>query len=104
MDELIDQMESVIMAEKARAKALHGSAYASMHEANGVLMEEIQEGWYEARRLTSLQSDLTYAIRVDNPDVIKKIALEVAKVATLASCEYAQVAAVCYKLVDGMEG
>lgn len=100
MIHLIHGMNAMADWETAHAKAQHGEKYASLHEANGVLIEELQEGWDEGKALATLSDDLTRAIREEKN--ISNILAAIKGRAILAACEYTQVAAVAQKALDGM--
>lgn len=100
MIHLIHGMNAMADWETAHAKAQHGEKYASLHEANGVLIEELQEGWDEGKALATLSDDLTRAIREGKN--IRNILADIKERAILAACEYTQVAAVAQKALDGM--
>lgn len=95
-------MMSMADWETAHAKAQYGERYASLHEANGVLIEELQEGWDEGKALTTLSDDLTRAIRERKPEASREVFEAIKQRAILAACEYTQVAAVAQKAMDGM--
>lgn len=104
MNDLFESIAPLVEAEKARAKALHGEHYASMHEAVGVLMEELQEGWDEGKALDGLLDDLVRMIRNGDTAMTEGILSVIRHTASLAACEYVQVAAVAQKALDGMGG
>lgn len=100
MIHLIHGMNAMADWETAHAKTQHGEKYASLHEANGVLIEELQEGWDEGKALATLSDDLTRAIREGKN--IRNVLADIKERAILAACEYIQVAAVAQKALDGM--
>lgn len=104
MIHLIHGMNAMAEWETAHAKARYGEKYASLHEANGVLIEEMQEGWDEGKALSTLSADLTRAIRAGEAATIRNVLADIKERAILAACEYTQVAAVAQKALDGMGG
>lgn len=104
MIHLIHGLNAMADWETAHAKAQHGDRYASLHEANGVLIEELQEGWDEGKALSSLSDDLTRVIRTGEASPVREVLEAIKQRAILAACEYTQVAAVAQKALDGMGG
>ena len=90
--------------ELARIKELHGETYASIHEAYGVLAEELYEARHEVKALRGHVKDLLEDLPEEDVDDICCDLNEAWWRAINAACELIQVAAVCKKARDGMGG
>src|SRR5574344_585357 len=103
MDELLKELAPVVASETQRASKQYGDKYASAHEAESVLREEIDELAEESIqtqiKLTSLQKNL----RENNMIDFQKHARLIYDNALNAAAEAIQVAAVCEKIARGFE-
>lgn len=103
MDELLKELAPVVESETQRASEQYGDRYASAHEAESVLREEIEELAEESIqtqiKLTSLQKNL----RENNMIDFQKHARLIYDNALNAAAEAIQVAAVCEKISRGFE-
>lgn len=97
MDELINEVKSLVSREYDRATKMHGPVNHSSHESYGVLKEEVEEAHAELvlaevyldRYWKGIKGD-DYASQVENiASVFNK--------AVLAACECIQTAAMAYK-------
>ena len=100
MIDLIREVRTTVDAEMARAQDVHGLHYASAHEGYGVLAEEMYEAETETIHLGAIKNWLMNALHADDPDQMVDVLDELAEHATLAACEYIQVAAVAQKMID----
>ena len=100
MDELLKEIAPLVAHETARASNQYGDRYASAHEAESVLREEIEELAEESIQtqieLTSMQKTLHKQHTLENYLQVKFYALN-------AAAEAIQVAAVCEKIARGFE-
>jgi uncharacterized damage-inducible protein DinB len=95
MQELINSVMELAVAERSRACAKYGSAYHSDNEVQGVLTQEVSEVEAEFNSIARLMFDLHDAIH-HKRDISKTVdAMEQA--ALSAAAEAIQVAAVCQK-------
>ena len=107
MDELLKEIAPLVAHETARASKQYGDRYASAHEAENVLREEVNELDRETSEVNTFMKFITEDLhRVnnvhgdgetgDNIENIKYHALN-------AAAEAIQVAAVCEKIARGFE-
>lgn len=104
MSELRDAVSRVLDEEIARIKARYGETYASIHEAYGVLSEELHEARHEVKGLRAYIKDLLDDLPDEDPNDLRCDLNEAWWLALNAACEYIQVAAVCRKAMDGLGG
>jgi|GEM_PF-5763847 len=101
-DELIKNLQPLVAAETARASKQYGEQYASEHEAESVLREQIDETEYESDAMESIMTELTAylhsnkCLSEEKIDWIRQRAFNAAAAAV-------QVAAVCEKIARGFE-
>ena len=107
MDELLKELKPIVESETQRSSSQYGDKYASAHEAESVLREEVNELDREASEVNMSMKFVTEDLhRVnnvhgdgetwDNIENIKYHALN-------AAAEAIQVAAVCEKISRGFE-
>ena len=107
MDKLLKELAPVVESETQRASKQYGDRYASAHEAESVLREEVNELDRETSEVNTFMKFVTEDLhRVnnvhgdgetgDNIENIKYHALN-------AAAEAIQVAAVCEKISRGFE-
>lgn len=99
MDKLIEEVQSVIEKEYARASAEHGRMHNSDHEAYAVTLEELDEAAEEIQSCWSALSKFWEYVKENNnylPFRLNSMKL-VQEKALLGACELIQVAAMAYK-------
>lgn len=104
MSELRDAVFHVLDEEISRIKALYGETYASIHEAYGVLSEELHEARQEVKSLRAYVKDLMADLPFEDRDDLRCDLNEAYWHALNGACELIQVAAVCRKAIDGLSG
>lgn len=104
MSELRDAVSRVLDEEIARIKSRYGETYASIHEAYGVLSEELHEARHEVKGLRSYVKELLTDLPLEDRDVLLCDLNEAHWHALNGACELIQVAAVCRKAMDGLGG
>jgi hypothetical protein len=104
MSELRDAVSRVLNEEIARIKNQYGETYASIHEAYGVLAEELHEARNEVKVLRSHVKDLLVDLPFEDRDDLRCDLNEAYWHALNGACELIQVAAVCRKAMDGLGG
>lgn len=103
MKRLLAEMRKTVENELLRAQTGHGTHYHSPHEGYGVLTEELFEAKQEVERLTNAAGVLLYDLHENNQQAMYDCLGIIEEYATLAACEYAQVAAVARKMREGLE-
>ena len=98
MVKLYRRMRGLVKQELELANKDNGDHFNSSHEAYGVIAEENTEAWDESIDTHQKVDDLLGAIRRNDRGAILEAAKEIERKATLAACEYAQVAAMARKL------
>ena len=107
MDELLKELTPVVAAETQRASAQYGDRYASAHEAESVLREEVNELAQDAifcyHDMEQITANLHFKndLNVDTESDTK--IYELKGWALNAAAEAIQVAAVCEKIARGVE-
>lgn len=105
---MIDTLMLIVQAAAAdelkRARDDHGYAYASPHEAYGVLSEEVYEAEAEMQTVTAFTRDLVWYIHSNDRDRLIDALGEIEESARRGACELIQVAAVCRKALAGLGG
>lgn len=101
IDRVMEDVELAVGYEVARAKADHGETYASMHEAYGVLCEEVFEAEEEFCEVTSYRTFLLDALHRGDEKQLQAMLSVIRNRAVKAACELVQVAAVCQKAMGG---
>lgn len=100
MDELIREVQASVENEYGRAAARFGETNNSNHESYAVILEEFQEALNEESRAGLGLNVFWDAVKCDEPDQDKVTALlDLQARATLAACEFIQVAAMARKAV-----
>lgn len=97
-------LDLLLMAEVSRAKEIHGTGFATHHDAYGVLAEEVQEAQDELRTITQYMEALLRYIRADDVSGCRDALPAIRRTAMNAAMECTQVAAVCQKWLDWMGG
>lgn len=103
MKRLLAEMRKTVENELLRAQVGHGTRYHSPHEGYGVLTEELFEAKQEVERLTSTSQVLLYDLHANNKQSMSDCLDIIEEYATLAACEYVQVAAVARKMRESLE-
>lgn len=103
LDHVLKDITDAMQKELARAQANHGPTYASMHEAYGVLTEEIYEAGIEYREVTAYEGMLLSAIHKGNSKLLRDELTTIHYRALQAACEMVQVAAVCSKALATLD-
>jgi hypothetical protein len=99
IDPIMSKIVPVMQEELARAQHDHGQTYASMHEAFGVLSEELHEAGIEYRELTAYEGMLIGTIHKGNGKLLLEELSVIHNRALQAACELVQVAAVAQKAI-----
>lgn len=97
MKKLLQLMRYAVAAELTEAGKNHGRVFASMHEGYGVMVEEVNEAWAEQQVVCSATEPMLYTLRVDDPAMTLDYLDHIEEHATLAACEWVQVAAMARK-------
>lgn len=100
MKQLLTEVRAVVDTEQARAQVEHGHIYASAHEGYGVLAEELYEAENETVHIEATKHWLMATLHADDPAQMIDVLDELTERATLAACEFIQVAAVAQKMID----
>lgn len=103
MDELLKEIATVVAAETERASKQYGYKYASAHEAESVLREEVSEMFNEANDANFKLGWIAVDIHKHNIDDMQKGCEDIKQKALNAAAEAIQVAAVCEKIARGFE-
>ncbi len=104
MSELRDAVSRVLDEETARIKKHYGETCASIHEAYGVLAEELHEARQEVKGLRAYVRDLLEDLPLEDAGDLRCDLGEAYWHAFNGACELIQVAAVCRKAMDGLGG
>lgn len=81
----------------------HGATFASMHEGESVLREEVEEAIDEVNAISREASRMWHFIKEDDAEPAMRCAEEIASHAERLACEAIQVAAMALKFVDTVE-
>lgn len=103
MKRLLAEMRKTVENELLRAQTGFGTHYHSPHEGYGVLTEELFEAKQEVERLTKTANVLLYDLHENNNQSMIDCLDIIEEYATLAACEYVQVAAVARKMRESLE-
>lgn len=98
MVKLFRKVRGLLRQELDLARAQNGEYFNSVHEGYGVLVEENTEAWDESIDTHASLDDLLRAMMRDDHDGVMAAAKEIERHASLAACEYIQVAAMARKL------
>lgn len=104
MKKLIDGVIVLTAKELALANKDHGDRFHSLHEGYGVIREELDEAKEERQAVGDAFGDIMYYIRTEQYAELRACLNNMGNHAILAACEYIQVAAMCDKMLRGMEG
>lgn len=80
----------------------HGEVFASLHEAYGVLAEELYEAGIEVKAVNGDAARIVELIHRDDGIGLVSALYAIEQRAILAACEMVQVAAVCAKAMGGI--
>lgn len=103
MKKLLDGVIVLTAKELALASKDHGDRFHSLHEGYGVIREELDEAKEERQAVGDAFGDVMYLIRTEQYDMLRECLASMGNHATLAACEYIQVAAMCDKMLKSME-
>ena len=103
MKRLLMDMRKTVENELLRAQTGFGTHYHSPHEGYGVLTEEMFEANQEVSRLTKASQVLLFDLHENNNQGMTDCLDTIEEYATLAACEYVQVAAVARKMRESLE-
>ena len=104
LDHVVKDINAAKYAELRRIKQDHGETYASVHEAYGVLAEEMHEADLEYVCAKACFTDLIDSIHQGRKNMIDSDLEAIEGYAIKAACELVQVAAVCRKALNGEDG
>ena len=99
MDKLLGEVRLCIGEELNRAQVNFGRTYHSPHEGYGVLAEELWEAEEEHDHVDHIRLLILRALQTEDTDLMQQYMEDIAERATLAACEYIQVAAVAQKMI-----
>ena len=99
MKQLMTEVNGAIEAELSRAQVNFGRTYHSPHEGYGVLAEELWEAEEEHDHVDYIRRLILRALQLEDNDIMLQHMQGIAERATLAACEYIQVAAVAKKMI-----
>lgn len=98
MVKLFRKMRGLINQELYLANRQNGDHFHSAHEGYGVIVEEHTEAWDETLDTHAKLDELLTAIRRNDHKGLVIATKDIERHATLAACEYIQVAAMARKL------
>lgn len=98
MVKLYRKMRGLLRQELELANRDNGDHFHSVHEAYGVIAEEHTEAWDESINVHAKLDELLSAIRRNDRTGVLITAKDIERHATLAACEFVQVAAMARKL------
>lgn len=99
MNALMAEVNGAIESELNRAQVNFGETYHSLHEGYGVLAEELWEAEEEHDHVDYIRRLILRALPAEDNELILQHMTDIASRATLAACEYIQVAAVAKKMI-----
>lgn len=99
MEVLLKEVKGSVDAELSRAQVNHGKTYHSPHEGYGVLAEELWEAEVEHDHVDYLRRLMLRALQTNDSVRLIELMGDISERATLAACEYVQVAAVAQKMI-----
>lgn len=100
MNKTLHGVRCLISRELTMARRQNGYYFASPHEGYGVIMEELDEAREVDCHAKRAAEELLYAIRRGNSRRVNGLLREMERQATLAACEYIQVAAMARKMIE----
>lgn len=103
MDKILYDVEKAVSYEVARIQVVHGEKYHTIHEAYGVMMEEVCEAKKETNSLDDFEKAMMSAMHRNDTSTLELVYDRIAGCAIRAACELIQVAAVCRKALGGVE-
>ena len=107
IDELLKELQPIMAHETERASEQYGDKYASAHEAESVLREEVEELAQDAKFCSHDMEQITANLHFKkdlNGDTESDTTISKPKSWALdAAAEAVQVAAVCEKIARGFE-
>lgn len=95
LDYILDSIEAAEEEEIRRAAKANRPAFASRHEAYGVIKEEAEEAAYEHQRFNATFGLYWDAVRGDDFMGRQATLVEMNSIAEHAAAEWVQVAAMC---------
>lgn len=99
MKQLMTEVNGAIEAELNRAQVNYGRTYHSPHEGYGVLAEELWEAEEEHDHVDYIRRLMLRALQLEDTELLLQHMQGIVDRATLAACEYIQVAAVAKKMI-----
>ena len=102
MIKLFRKVRNLMFAELEMANKQNGHYFHSPHEGYGVIVEEENEAWDESIDTHAKLDELLTAIRKNDRKDMVVAAKEIERCASLAACEYIQVAAMARKLRESV--
>lgn len=102
IDGVYADIKAAAEQELKRAKMEHGAVFASLHEAYGVLAEELFEVGVEVKAVNGYADRIVELIHRDDGIGLVSALYTIKQRAILAACEMVQVAAVCEKAIRGI--
>lgn len=97
-------VDYLIQNELDTAREYYGDTFASMHEGESVLKEEIEEAVDEFDSIGKNYARLWECVKEDDAKAARLHAEDMAADAERLACEAIQVAAMALKFVDTVEG
>ena len=105
LKELVEEnLKRAIELECSRAKKVHGDIFASAHEAESVIREELEEFSEEANRLSKMYTSYLSSVRGNDTNLQEKNLREMKKIGMLAITELTQVLAMLDKAMPNETG
>lgn len=98
MGKTLHGVRCLVTKELTMARRANGFYFASPHEGYGVTMEELDEAREEDKLAKDAAEALLYAIRKGCWRRVNGLLNDLERHATLAACEYIQVAAMARKM------
>jgi len=103
MTRLLETVRGLVDYELADARSIHGEYFHSPHEGYGVLAEELYEAAQETADVDWKNKLLLRVLHQDNLPLMVRTLDALQENATLAACEYIQVAAMAKKMRESVE-
>lgn len=103
MTKLLSRIKANVDAELKEARKNNGLYFNSSHEGFGVIAEELEEAREEASDTINSFEPMVRAIRKNDKGVLDNLLVSLENHATLAACEFIQVAAMARKMRESEE-
>ena len=100
MNETLDTIDKLIAEELERAGAIHKDYFASAHEGESVIREEVEEAIDNIDMISAVQARLWASIKNNDNKMQEFYIGEIRKYAKEAIKESIQVAAMCDKFIN----